>query len=78
MPFYKWNRETLIQYGVENGLIIDDEAEIKPGDLYLAGRNTEPHILTCKNVDPRGWIIPQEKYQYSFDLHECVKITGMK
>lgn len=55
------------------GVELVDEG-IKPGDLYLAGRNTGPHLLTCKNVDPRNWINAVEP-AYSFDTWECVKVV---
>lgn len=49
-----------------------DEGEIRAGDLYIAERNTGPKLLTAKKVD-RGWIEPTT-IDYSFDLHECVKV----
>ncbi len=51
-----------------------DEDEIREGDLYVAERNTGPKLLVAKKVDrDRGWIEPTST-DYSFDLHECVKV----
>lgn len=51
-----------------------DEGPIKPGDLYIAERNTGPKLLTCERVnDEGGWIQPTTT-DYSFDIHECVKV----
>lgn len=52
-----------------------DEEEIKPGDLYVAERNTGPKLLTARVVDTdAGCIHPVDSPVYSFDLHECVKV----
>ena len=50
---------------------ISDE-EIKPGDTYMAQRNTGPHLLTCRKIVD-GYIVPTEN-AYFFDLSECVKV----
>lgn len=47
---------------------------IEPGDMYLAGRNTGIKLLTCRTVDPRGWIGPTTR-DYPFDTWECVKVV---
>ena len=47
--------------------------EIAPGDLYVAERNTGPHLLTCRTVDKRGWINPSTMH-YAFNTGECVKV----
>lgn len=55
----------------ENG----KEKEIKPGDLYVAERNTGPHLLTARVVDTEaGCIHPVDFGIYSFDLWECVRV----
>lgn len=53
---------------------------IQPGDTYLAGRNTGPHLLICERVvnnvlgEP-SYIVPVEM-AYCFDVWHCVKIIG--
>ena len=54
----------------ENG----DEGEIREGDLYIAERNTGPHLLTAKVIDQRGWIYPTCN-GYAFNWGECVKVV---
>jgi hypothetical protein len=53
---------------------IDREAEIKPGDTYIAKRNTGWKLLTCKDVSPHGFINPIER-EYNYDTHECIKVV---
>jgi len=72
---YKWNRERLIEYAKAAGFKTLEEEEIKPGDSYIAGRNTKPQLLTCAEVDKEnGWIRAVE-VAYSYDIHECIKVT---
>ncbi len=48
--------------------------EIQPGDLYLAGRNTGIHLLTCcENNKDKSWIVPVEG-NYCYDTWECRKV----
>lgn len=69
----------------------DEKDRLKPGDLYLAGRNGPLQILTCKvrydeaeakrrHPDQANpvcrWIMPVEN-AYSFDLSECYKIVSI-
>lgn len=50
-------------------------APIKPGDMYVAKRNTGWKLLTCKEVDNvNGFIVPVEPNAYYFDTHECIKV----
>jgi hypothetical protein len=50
--------------------------ELEPGDLYLAARNTGPHLLTVREVDKvNGIVHPKEFPAYSFNLGECVKVV---
>jgi hypothetical protein len=45
--------------------------ELYPGDLYLAGRNNDVHLLTCRRVNVEtGWVIPVEP-AYAYDICEC-------
>jgi len=53
------------------GVTIVDE-EIKPGDMYLAGRNVGIQLLTCHKVTD-NYIVPKEK-AYPYDVWECKKI----
>ncbi len=54
----------------ELNVILSDE-EIKPGDLYLAIRNTGPHLLECKEVKD-NLVFPTTGYPY--DICECKKV----
>lgn len=55
--------------------LVMDEGEIQPGDIYVAERNTGPHLLTAKEINrERGWIVPTTTNDYSFDIGECVKV----
>ena len=50
---------------------IDDE--IKPGDLYIARRNTV-QLLTCKYIDKeQGFIVPTT-LDYPYNIEECYKV----
>ena len=69
------SRKTIIQYAKENSITIDEEAVIKPGDLYLAGRNTNIELLTCKRVGLNGSCIFPEENAYPYDTHECIKVV---
>lgn len=46
--------------------------DIKPGDSYIAMRNTGLRLLTCKEVRS-GFVVPTEP-EYPYDLWECVKV----
>lgn len=49
----------------------------KEGEMYVAQRNTGPHLLTAKKVDMKNrWVVPVEK-AYVFDLHECKRVIRM-
>jgi len=51
-----------------------DGHDIKPGDLYLAARNTGAHLLTCHKVKD-GYIVPQESSAYCYNTWECWKLS---
>ena len=65
----------------ENG----EEREICAGDLYIAERNTGPKFLTAAKVVGPGeggngfgnWIQATTP-DYSFDIHECVKVVEVE
>lgn len=67
-----WSREKLIAYAKEMGFVVEDGIP-QQGEIYIAGRTTGPHLLTCAKVDERGWIMAKED-AYSFDWNECVKV----
>lgn len=50
-----------------------DWLHFRPGDTYIAERNTGLKLLTVKEVHPQGFIIPVEP-AYPYDTGECVKI----
>ena len=51
-----------------------DEGDIKPGDMYVAERNSGPKFLTALEVDNElGCIFPASN-DYPFDIGECVKV----
>lgn len=58
------------------------EEEIKPGDFYVAERNTGPYLLTAREIvgpgeakgGHGGWVVPVENV-YCFDTPECVKVV---
>ena len=54
---------------------IDTGSTIKPGDIYLAKRNTGWKLLTCKenNLD-KFFVVPEEN-AYWYDLDECFKVV---
>ena len=63
--------DKLIKAADDFGMTICFSTEIKPGDLYLAIRNQEPQLLTCKEVNIiRNWVVPVED-AYLYDIHEC-------
>lgn len=45
----------------------------KPGELYIAGRNTVPKLLTCIKVTD-GFVVPEED-AYCYDTHECFRLV---
>ena len=59
---------------------IGEWTELKPGDSYMAERNTGPKLLTVKEVKETlgggkyaGAVYPMEN-EYPYDLPECVKV----
>lgn len=57
----------------------DGDGEVRPGDLYVAERNTGAHLLTCKSVSTKpgtGWVNPENGGTtcYPFDLGECIRV----
>jgi len=56
-----------------------DEGEIQIGNLYVAERNSGPHLLTAKKIvmldngNEIDFIVPTCT-AYAFDGYECVKV----
>jgi hypothetical protein len=48
------------------------EEEIFPGDMYIAGRNTEPVLLTASYIE-NGCIYPTTIH-YPYAICECYKV----
>jgi hypothetical protein len=46
---------------------------IKPGQMYMAKRNTGWHLLTCAKVHHLNYIISKEMH-YPYDTWECFKV----
>ena len=51
-------------------------AALNIGDTYVAGRNTEPKLLTVRGFDGGigGWVYSEEENVYPFDLWECYRV----
>lgn len=55
----------------------NERGDIAPGDLYIAGRNSGPHLLTARTINKEdGWIGSHEP-AYPFDIHECRKVLAI-
>ena len=54
-----------------------DEGDLRPGDLYIAERNTGPKFLTVERVvmygDSIDYVVPTTN-DYGYDGGECVKV----
>lgn len=77
MLTYLQRIERFLKEAEKYKLYFDSSAIIEPGDYYMAVRNTGVHILQCKEVDPRGWIVPVERLAYFYDTIECVKVIDL-
>lgn len=79
-------REYKILKALQRGEIIDFEGvkirqakgRLKPGDTYIAERNTGPKFLTVKEIKMTNhglpdFVVPFEN-EYCFDYWECCKI----
>lgn len=70
---------------LENGEVVDlgggllvkkAEGELQPDDLYVAERNTGPHLLTCREVNEELGCVYATTSAYPFDTNECVKVCA--
>ena len=69
-----WREELRVEIEGLQFRLSDDE--IKPGNLYVAERNTGPVLLECRKVDEEnGYIVPISGYP--FDIWECRKVIGI-
>ncbi len=65
---------------LRNGEVVDleginlrmDDGKLKVGDLYVAERNTGPHLLTVKGFGDQ--CVFATTNAYAFDTWECVKV----
>lgn len=76
-PSFWKQKEPGIQREIEfegSKVLVDCQQEIKPGDLYLAERNTGLKLLTCAEVK-NGCIFNKEG-EYPYDLYECKKVIS--
>ena len=72
-----------LRLAYENDGMIEFEGEIlqmeswehlKPGDVYIAGRNGEITLATFKSF--RGYLVIADDYNiYPYDRDECYKVT---
>lgn len=49
-----------------------EEKRPEPGELYIAGRNTEPKLLTAKRIE-MGGVFPEEN-AYPYNTGECFRL----
>lgn len=66
-------RDAYEAQAAELGLKLCWGEEIRPGDLYIAGRNKLPQLFECKSIHERGWVSSTESHAYPYDCWECVK-----
>lgn len=57
-------------------ITIDREADIRPGDTYLASRNIGPQLLTCDHIAFNA-VFPVEEFAYTYYEWECVKVVAI-
>ncbi len=50
------------------------EAELQPGDLYIAERNTGPKLLRAVEVDRENNWVTCDGFNYAYDISECVPV----
>lgn len=53
--------------------LLEIGGDIESGDLYIAERNTGPHLLTCKYREG-GYVVPTT-LAYPYNTCECVKVV---
>ena len=53
---------------------MDGDGKVRVGDLYIAERNTGPHLLECRKVNEELGCVYATTPAYPFDTNECVKV----
>lgn len=74
---YRWEREIGSTVEVEGVpfRVVAPGRELKPGDTYVAERNTGPVLLTVERIGRKlGCIIARERLAYPYDIGECYKV----
>lgn len=66
------NKQETEAFAVENRLKLAWFVPIRPGDIYLARRNTGYHLLSCDRLGEA--CIHAKENAYPFDFSECVKV----
>lgn len=52
-----------------------DVTGINSGDLYMAKRNNDWKLLTCRDyTSRRNVVFPMELYAYCYNGHECFRV----
>ena len=66
-------RKNIIEEARLLGFSVFPDEEIKPGDFYVAKRNTAIELFEAKFI---GYsLIFSKEMDYPFNLDECVKVT---
>lgn len=73
-PPYPWMTGSSFEF--EGTTLLLSDEPIRVGDTYIAGRNTGPHLLTCRSVHET--FICSVENAYAFDTCECRKIVGIE
>lgn len=71
---YPVGREECEELAEELGVEIEDAVPEK-GEIYIAGRNTGPKLLTAFAVDEDLGCVHAVGNEYSFDFRECYRLT---
>ena len=68
-----YNEQTPINIDGEE-VLLGHWRDIEVGDMYVAGRNTGPHLFIAREINlDGGWITP-EGPGYPFDMGECYSL----
>ena len=49
-----------------------------PGDIYLAERNTGPHLLTCSRMSADMFYVIPREMAYCYNSWECHKVLSIE
>lgn len=67
------NRQEAIKFASDNELKLEWDKPIRPGDLYIAKRNTGYDLLTCKFLG-EACVFPTSNH-YAYDFSETVLVV---